>query len=323
MTHHPRASLDEDVVIDVTKAVEAYDRFKISNVSAAAPSGSESGDVAYQFNSAIRNRLVELRAKYRRGETFLGSKQTFSNWRNGRVKGQVRRRRSVLLAVLGLTGVDISASSVLARQPLNLSPLVELGPLASQKLTNDPEEIDDVSYSIILSSLLFKGAQMKVMSSWLRDEPNKNTEVGTVSYGLNEAYVEFDPGVTTAYEVTHRISGNTESVLGRAEGCVVLWSDSDSKWIVQPTEQGIMRVRLSNAVLCKVRGPRGSFVDIVVTAMKDQLDDSFRVRDERTHQSIALQGQKLRRAREKLFSIALGQRSEGPSILAIQRHKIQ
>src|ERR1043165_9796478 len=153
MGQDKRTSLEEEIAIDVSKAVTAYERFKELKPSRLDGDG---GGIVYELNKAILGRLQQMKADYHPNENFLASKQNFSVWRKGTPLTPIKRRRSVLLAVLALTGIDISTQSILARTPQNLSDMVELGPLKSRKITNDPDEIKDAMFDVEISSIVFK-----------------------------------------------------------------------------------------------------------------------------------------------------------------------
>jgi hypothetical protein len=329
MRQDKRASLEEEITIDVSKAVAAYERFKELKPPHFEGDG---GGIVYELNKAILARLQHLKAEYHPNENFLASKQNFSVWRKGAPPTPIKRRRSILLAVLALTGIDISTQSILARTPQNLSDMVELGPLKSRKITNDPDEVREAMFDVEISSIVFKSAQTKVMSNWLQERPKGSAtqkpreleavEIGTVTYGLNEADIEVEWGELEKVDWTRRVSPETDNSVGRTDGCVMVWSDARQRWVVQPIEHDIMRVRLEEIKLCRVRGARGAFIDIKICASREQLNDEFRVRDADTHAAKILKGDELIRARERLFSIVLSHRDGATSILAFQRHKL-
>jgi hypothetical protein len=329
MGQDKRTSLEEEITIDVSKAVAAYERFKELKPSRFDGDG---GGIVYELNKAILARLQQMKAEFHPNENFLAGKQTFSVWRKGTPPTLIKRRRSILLAVLALTGIDISAQSILARTPQNLSDMVELGPLKSRKITNDPDEIKETMFDVEISSIIFKSTQTKVMTTWLHEKPKEKAtqklkesdavEIGTVTYGLNEADIEVGWGELERVDWTRRVSPETDSSVGRTDGCVMIWSDARQSWVVQPIEHDMMRVRLEEIKLCRVKGPRGAFIDIKICASREQLSDEFRVRDADTHAAKILKGDELIRARERLFSIVLSQRDGAKSILAFQRHKL-
>lgn len=323
---------DDDVAFDVQKAVDAYEKFKETCVR--TPNEDVEDDEggsgpAFELNKAIRKRLEILEAVYPKKGWLFASKQTISQWGKGPPKQPVRRKRSVLIAVLSITGIDVSTSSSLSRRPLNLSPMVELSSLKSKKLTNDPDEIEEVTYEVELASLIFKSAEMRVMSNWFVDVDGKAkkktrgkppTEVGTVVYGLTEADVKIDFGETEVVDWNRRVSPDTDPFLGKANGCVMIWSATRSAWIVQPLEGSPMRLSLEGIKLCTIRGQRGAFVDVKVMAIENYIDSEFRMRDH-SLQVEAITEDKLNSARNRLFSIILAHRSED-AVLAIQKHKL-
>jgi hypothetical protein len=257
---------------------------------------------------------------------LLASKQTWSKWRNDPPKEQVKRKRSVLLAVLSITGIDISAHGILARQPLNLSRLAELTALKSRRVTNDPDEVEEVTFEVELPFLLFKTAEETVMSNWIVDssgiaEQGLAHEVGSVVYGLREAEVGIDFGETEVTSWNRRISPETDKFDGRALGCVGVWSQERNVWLVQPLEGSPMRVEIENWKLCTMRGKRGAFVEIIISASEDQLHHDFRMRGRGTRDAPLL-GEELERARDRLFSIALAHRQDDRAVLSYQRHKL-
>jgi hypothetical protein len=326
---------DYEIAIDVQKAVQAYDIFK----ERYEAKGNAN---AVEFDKALKSVLTLLEADFHLTDMVLGSKQTLSGWQTSPPK-LVKRSRSVLIAVLAITGLDISTQGILGRQPLNFSPMSELAPLRSHKLTNDPEEISEVVFEVELAELLLKVTHRPVMSDWLvkpvaklekDDKPKKPdpVEIGTVVMGLNEADILIDFGETVPEEWTRRISAETDPFLGRADGCVVLWKQERKAWIVQPTERSPMRVRLENVKLCKVRGPRGATISLAVAVVEDQLNIDFNLKvqidpqgkPERSQAGI-LRGDQLKNARERLFSIVLGHRlnsTEAGSVLSYQRLKL-
>lgn len=314
--------LNQEIEIDVSKAVEAYDMFR-PDVSGHEAS-DDSGPKAARFNRAIQAVMDEMRAPYERGETCLGSKQTMSNWRKGEVKGRVTRRRSILLSVLALTKIDISKRNILAREPINFSPLVELSTLTAHKLTNNPEEIEEVSYSVILSSLLFKAARMRVMSSWLKKlrRGDKDPEIGSVDYSLLEAdiSIEVEDGELTYW--VRRIPGDDSRDFGRTDGCIVLWSDQNEAWLIQPQFTGDLRARIEAVGLCSVLARRGAMINIYIRASRDQVEDEFRIRDQSTRALKDLGEDELSRARSRLIGLVLGQRADDTAVLAMQRYKL-
>jgi hypothetical protein len=332
MRQDRRASLEEEITIDVSKAVEAYERFKELKPPRSSVIEGDTGGIVYELNKAILARLQQMKAEYHANENFLASKQNFSVWRKGAPPTPIKRRRSILLAVLALTGIDISAQSILARTPQNLSDMVELGPLNSRKVTNDPDEVKEALFDVEISSIVFKSAQTKVMTTWLHEKSKGRStqklkesdavEIGTVTYGLNEADIEVGWGELEKVDWTRRVSPETHSSVGRTDGCVMVWSDARQGWVVQPIEHDIMRVRLEEIKLCRVKGARGAFIDIKICASREQLNDEFRVRDADTHAAKILKGDELMRARERLFSIVLSDRDGATSILAFQRHKL-
>ncbi|MEA2836122.1 MAG: hypothetical protein QOD89_672 [Bradyrhizobium sp.] len=327
MRQDKHTSLEEEITIDVSKAVAAYERFK-----QLKSFRSDTGGIAYELNKAILARLQQMKAEYHANENFLASKQNFSVWRKGAPQTAIKRRRSILLAVLALTGIDISAQSILARTPQDLSDMVELGPLKSRKITNDPDEVKEAMFDVEMSSIVFKSAQTKVMTSWLHEKPKERTpqnpresdavEIGTVTYGLNEADVEIEYGELEKVDWTRRVSPETDSSVGRTDGCIMIWSEARQSWIVQPIEPDMMRARLEGIKLCRVRGPRGAFIELKICASREQLSDEFRVRDADTRAAKVLKGDELVHARERLFSIVLSHRAGAKSILAVQRHKL-
>lgn len=278
-----RSTHDDDIVIGVRKAVDAYEQFKKMRGRRSNGDGADDGGPAFEFDKAIRSQLQILQATFPNAGMILGSKQTFSKWKTDPPREQIKRKRSVLLAVLSISGVEISSHGILARQPVNLSPLAELSSLKSRKLTNDPEEVEEVTFEVELSSLLFKSAEMKVMSDWIvkadrKTEKGVPVEIGSVVYGLTEADVEIDFGETRPVNWTRRISPDTDPSLGRTDGCIAIWSEIRSAWIVQPLEGSPMRVRLEGVKLCTTRGKRGSFIDVKVTATEEKVDSDFRMR---------------------------------------------
>lgn len=321
---------DDEVTIDVKKACEAYNRFK--SYGKSDWQGNSGPD--FEFNNAIKSRMQLLNAVVPQAGFVLASKQTFSDWANKPLKRPVKQRRSVLIGVLSVTGIDISARRILARDPLNLSAMSELAPLRSQKLTNDPEEVDEVVFEIELAELVLKAAERSVMSDWLVDATGKARktepiEIGTVVFGLREADIQIDYGDTIPQDWTRRISADTPLHLGRADGCVILWSEQRGAWIVQPTEGSPMRVRIEKAKLCKTRGRRGATVGVSITVVEDQLSTDFRMKlqlngkgEPEKSPTGLLAGQDLDAARERLFSIVLAHRSEGASILSYQGHQL-
>jgi hypothetical protein len=327
MRQEKHTSLEEEITIDVSKAVAAYERFK-----ELKSFRSDSGGIVYELNKAILARLQHMKAEYHPNENFLASKQNFSVWRKGAPRTPIKRRRSILLAVVALTGIDISAQSILARTPQDLSDIVELGPLKSRKITNDPDEVKEAMFDVEMSSIVFKSAQTKVMTSWLIEKSKEGTpqklresdavEIGTVTYGLNEADVEIEYGELEKVDWTRRVSPETDSSVGRTDGCVMIWSEARQSWIVQPIEHDMMRARLEEIKLCRVKGPRVAFIELKICASREQLNDEFRVRDADTRAAKVLKGDELAHARERLFSIVLSHRAGAKSILAFQRHKL-
>lgn len=330
MGQDKQTSLEEEITIDVSKAVAAYERFKELKPLRSTVIEGDGGGVVYELNKAILARLQQMRAQYHANENFLAGKQNFSVWRKGAPPTPIKRRRSILLAVLALTGIDISAQSILARTPQNLSDMVELGPLKSKKITNDPDEIKQAMFDVEISSIVFKSAQIKVMTSWLQENAKERqnlkesnaVEIGTVTYGLNEADIEVTGDGLEKVDWTRRVSPGTDSSVGRTDGCVMIWSEARQGWVVQPIEHDMMRARLEEIKLCRVKGPRGAFIDIKICASREQLNDEFRVRDADTRAAKILKGDELIRARERLFGIVLSHRAGAKSILAFQRHKL-
>ena len=326
-----RSITDDDIRIDCQSAVKAYEEFQRTRVRNSDENKDNSGGIAFEFDKAIRSRLQILEAIYPKAGMVFASKQTFSKWNNDPPKQSVKCKRSVLIAVLSITGIDVSSNAILARKPLDLSPMVELSPLKSKKLTNDPEEIEEVTFDVELSSILFKSAEMRVMSDWFVEEGDnkvrkkthteRSAEVGTVVYGLTEAEVQIDIGETELIDWTRRVSPDTDPFLGKTDGSVMIWSDKRSVWIVQPLEGSPMRLRLEGIQLCKIRGGRGASIDLKVTATEDQIDSRFRMRVEPS-QTNPITGEEIDNARNRLFSIMLSHRSDGDAVLAIQRHKL-
>lgn len=325
-----RNIIDDEVTIDVKKACEAYKRFQ----SYGKSDWEGNNGLDFKFNDAIKSRMKLLDAVVPLAGFVLAAKSTFSDWGKKPLKLPAKRRRSVLIGVLSVTGIDISARRILARDPLNLSLMSELAPLRSRKLTNDPKEIEDVVFEIELVELILKAAERSVMSDWLVDpngkaEKTQQIEIGTVVYGLREADIQIDFGDTIPQEWTRRISADTPPYLGRADGCVILWSEQRGAWIVQPTEGSPMRVRIEKAKLCETRGRRGAIVGVSVTVVEDQLSTDFRMKQqinskkepERSPTGL-LAGEDLDHARDRLFSIVLAHRSEGASLLSYQGHQL-
>jgi hypothetical protein len=316
----------------VSKALAAYERYKQIKPLRSTVIEGDGGGIVYELNKAISARLQQMKAEYHPTENFLASKQNFSVWRKGAPPTPIKRRRSILLAVLALTGIDISAQSILARTPQNLSDMVELGPLKSRKITNDPDELKEAMFDVELSSIVFKSAQIRVMTSWLQENSKQiasqklresdAVEIGTVTYGLNEADIEVVWDELEKVDWVRRVSSETDSSVGRTDGCVIIWSDARQGWVVQPIDHHMMRARLEEIKLCRVKGPRGAFVDLRICASREQLNDEFRVRDLDTRAAKVLKGDELIHARERLFGIVLSHRTDAKSILAIQRHKL-
>lgn len=335
---------DDDVIIDVTKAVEAYQWFMQNRRSSESPStqtpasgkSQASGNAAFEFDKAIKSRLQALNAEFLPAGNVLASKQTYYDWSKSPPRDPVKRKRSVLIAVLSVTGRDISANGILAREPLNLTPLSELAPLQSRRVSNDPDEVEGVVYEIELAELILKASEMTVMSDWLIKDDGEATktdaeEVGTVTVGLTEADIVIDFGETEPLDWTRRFSATTDPFLGRADGCVILWNENRRTWIIQPTEGSPMRVRAEQLKLCKTKGRRGAFIDLCVTATEDQVFTDFRMRrhvapsgEVKPTGKIGLAGDQLKHARERLFSIVLAHRPAEAdiAILSIQRHKL-
>ena len=325
-----RPDEDDEIAIDIQKAVQAYDIFK------ERYQGKGNAN-AVEFDKALKSILTLLEAKFDPNNEVLGSKQVLSGWKTSPRK-LVKRKRSVLIAVLSVTGLDISANGILARVPLNLSAICELAPLRSQKLTNDPVEISEVVFEVELAQLILKTTNRPVMSDWLvkpgpgaNPERSNPIEIGRVVLGLREVDILIDFGETVPEEWTRRISAETDPFLGRADGCVILWNQVRKAWIVQPTERGPMRVRLENVKLCKTRGRRGTTIGLAVAAVEDQLDVEFSMtlhinrQGEAEHSRAVLAGDQLKNARERLFSIVLAHRPHGVdagSVLSYQMLKL-
>lgn len=320
---------DDEIVIDVQKAVQAYDIFKKNREDAGKAN-------AIEFDKTLKFFLKLLDADFHPNEMVLGSKQLLSSWQTSPPK-VARRKRSVLIAVLSITGLDISAQGILARQPLNLSPMSELAPLLSRKLTNDPEELNDVVFEVELAQLILKKTERSVMSDWLVKPgatPQKTDpiEIGSVVVGLKEVDVLIDFGETEPEDWTRRISAETDPFLGRTDGCVILWNQERKAWIVQPTERSPMQVRVENVKLCKTRGRRGATISLAVAVVEDQLDTDFRMKlqinrhgEPEPSPTGILAGDQRKAARERLFSIVLAHRPSGTeagSVLSYQRHKL-
>lgn len=337
-----RTYQDDDVIIDVKKAWEAYqifaDKRRPANHrderNAEHANKQASGQAAVEFDKAIKSRLASLQANFPSADYALAAKQTLSGWNRNPQKVPIKRKRSVLIAVLSITGKDISANNILARQPINLSALADLAPLQSRKITNDPDEVEEVVYEIELAELIFKSAEMTVLSDWLIKPDGKAAkseayEVGSVTVGLKEADIEIDFGHTQPVEWTRRVTAETDPFNGRADGCVIMWSENRQAWLVQPTDGSPMRVRAENVKLCKTKGPRGSFVDLKVIATDDQLFSDFRMRrragpagNAMSVGDFGLAGDERDHARARLFSIILAHRVDAASILSFQRHKL-
>lgn len=320
---------DDEIAIDVRKAAQAYDTFKKRRKD-------EGKANAVEFDKALKFILTLLEADFHPNDMVLGSKSLLSSWPTSPPK-LTKRRRSVLIAVLSVTGLDISAQGILARHPLNLSPMSELAPLLSRKVTNDPDEITEVVFEVELAQLILKTAERSVMSDWLvlpggKPEKTEPIEIGSVVFGLKEAEILIDFGETDPEDWTRRISADTDPFLGRADGCVILWNQERKGWIIQPTERSPMQIRVENVKLFKTRGRRGTTIGLAVAAVEDQLDTEFRMklqtnrqgRPERSQTGI-LAGEQLKTARERLFSIVLAHRPNGAdagSVLSYQRHKL-
>jgi len=204
--------------------------------------------------------------------------------------------------------------------------MVELNPLRSQKQTNDPDEIANVSYSVELSSIVFKSAELKVMSDWglkghleVSGDP---IEVGTVTYGLKEAEIEINFGASELADWARRVSPESDPFVGRAEGCVLIWSETRFAWVVQPLEGSPMRVRMEDVKICTMVAQRGAFLEITVKTDEDNIVDDFRMRRS-LFQHGALVADDLEIARERLFSLVLSNRTDTTAIFSYQKHKLQ
>ncbi len=330
-----RPVADDEIIIDVCKAVAAYERFQSRGKSNRESYMQTKGGPDSKFDDAIRSRLVMFEAEFPPAGKLLGSKQTFSSWKNDPPKKPIRKKRSVLTAVLSLTGIDISAKGILTSQPINLSAMSELAPLKSKKLTNEPpEEIDGATFEIELGELIFKSSEMTVMSDWIalpngRVKKTPSYEIGTVVYGLKESDIEIDFGDTEPLDITRRISTDTDRFLGRLDGCVMVWSGVRQAWTVQPTGESPMRVHAERIKICTVRGHSGDSISLAVSAGEDQVHSDFRMRrqiDQKgklaASQTGTLAGEQLNLARERLFSIVLAHRPEVAAILSFQIHKL-
>ena len=228
----------------------------------------------------------------------------------------------MLLAILLITGKDISKRSILAREPEHFSTLVELSPINGQKLSNNPDEIDEVSYWVHLKSLVFRRQRMRVKSDWIKDTSEKPIEIGTVDYGVLEAEIALH---LETGEITYnlpRLPSDDPLNIGRVEGCVMLWSDNSDCWIVQPAQPGILQARLEEARLCSLIAKRGSIAEITVNIDRGQIDDDFQIKDIRTREFVALRDEELSRAREKMIGLVLGQRWTNRTVVAMQRYKL-
>lgn len=319
-----RTITDDDIVIDVQKAVDAFEHFK--EVRGPRRTGTKGGDPAFDLDKAIRERLEIFEVEVPKTGMILASKQTLSKWKLDPPKEQIKRKRSVLLAVLMVTGRDTSAHGIIARQPLNLTRLAELTALNSRRVTNDPDEVDDVIFEVEVPFLLFKAAEETVMSDWIIGSNGKAKkgevhEVGAVVYGLREADVRIDFGETETTSWNRRISPETDQFDGRASGCVGVWSEERNAWVVQPLEGSPMRVHIENWKLCTTRGKRGAFVDIIVSASEDQFYSDFQMRTRGSRDEPLAQAD-IDCARERLFSIVLAHRRDDWSVLSYQRHKL-
>jgi hypothetical protein len=332
MPYDWRATLQDEIPIDVSKAVEAYEVFTSLHRVSRRKSDESNGSAVYEFEKLIRDYLDKMNIPLLRKETFLAAKQTYSHWRTSSPKPEVTRRKCVVLAVLRLTGIDISLNNLIARSPVNFSDIVELGSLVAKKITNDPNEIVRVVYDVELSNILFKAHSCRVLSTWLelddRYSKRKNSQehepvdIGLVRFGLSEAEIGIEHEPVIEVSRTTRLSPENSELPTRIEGCVVLWSDTRCRWLVQPTETGIMQARIEKVPLCRVSTQRGTLLSVLVAASPSQFIAEFKVSPLDTKDRKSTNADALARARERLFSIVLAHRHREGAILSIQRYKM-
>ncbi|WP_187431973.1 hypothetical protein [Roseobacter fucihabitans] len=315
-------TLDDAIEIDLQAAVNAYDSFQ--PLQNGRTHRRSDGTKVALFNRSLKQIVIGLRASVSKGEVLLGSKQTISKWRLGRVSAPIKRRLSVCLAILAVTGKDTTKRQILARRAISFSDLVQLGSTHPQKVTNNPEEISDVTYSSVLQHALFKTARTRVMSSWVKDtrDRRQDRQIGTVDYALREANIRVLVEDGEVSQWLRRFPSVDEDRNGRADGCVVLWSDQDGCWIIQPTNMGHLQARVENLELCRVRASRGAVMQVAVTASRDQIEDNFQLNQVVGEGAVELRDDQKALARNRLIGLVVGQHTKGEGMLAIQRVKL-
>lgn len=251
--------------IDPVRAAQAYDSWSSSRRRTQE-------DAARAFASLILSRVSH------RSSTPLGlptSRQTWSDWRNGKLTSDKALTYVVCLAVFEETGHDITIDQQFQNRSQNKSQAVHLESLSVKLVSNEP--VDDVErYEVSISNLFFRFSEtIEVSTEMAGAKTSTNYSLGKAKVALREARIILGVDGTIA-EQTSMIAPGDNGSHGEVHGFFLQEApDRGCQWIVQPIDAGYLIGRAKSIRMAYVDCSPGQNVNLSVGAFFNDLDIKF------------------------------------------------
>lgn len=305
---------DPLLAVDTSAVVNWYDRHFVS------PTNRISKQVFLDnlLREALQLKKISALSNEKRS-WLIGSKQTFSEWRKR--SNQAVRRKSVLLALLQVSGIDFSLDGFLSKEPIDFTKLIKIGKLKSQIISNQKNENDQHLVRFQLSSVSFLRAWEEVTSSWFPQSIGQDVAIGQVNYALREAILHFEHW--NSDDASYKpVDGWSVPEVVNSEDLTILWDEKNARQIVQPyslsrnLQTTVIDVCIGQ-IFCKNKGKFRALLSICEDqisyefVLSDLWKDRYRrvdsIMDKKSRERI---GKDLNHAKQTLIALVIGQRKK-------------
>lgn len=251
--------------IDPVRAAEAYDSWRGSRRSTQE-------DGPRTFASLIKSRISNG------SSTSLGlptSRQTWSDWRIGKLTSKKVLPYVVCIAIFKETGHDITIDRQFQNKAQNKTQAVHLESVNVKLVSNEP--IDDIErYEVSIPSLFFRFSEtIDVCNEMAGAKTSTTYSLGKAKIALREARITLDVAGVVA-EQTAMIPPGDDGALGIVQGFFLQKGPStDCQWIVQPIDAGYLIGHAKDMRMASVNCSAGQIVKLSVGAYLSDLDIKF------------------------------------------------
>lgn len=301
----PEESSTRIVEASRSRLADAFDAWQRANGRAARGTNAQS---SHLFVKAIASQLDLSRDDPPSKLGLPTSRSTWSSWRSGRGKPNLKLRLDVCRSIMALTGVDATSNGFLGSAPVNVTDMVTLGAVqivassADTAKGNKEIQVDWIDFRV--------SAAKDVTLDLAKKSPDKlasRYRIGSVRYVLKEASIFVQPA-ENLHPIATYLGDGTNSDEGKAQGLELsIDRDDFSRWRVQPSyPREALQARLEVLRLCQ---GEISSVKVGVSATKGDIEPQIFLDG-----PIDLSRDEYQNTRERLIAQVLRNRMKDPGL---------